>query len=235
MFGAAENAERSRAAVRWAGVAAAAALLGAAWFASRRLGIEWSVESLRRIVGSLGAWSPLAFVALLAFRPLLALPAPLVLTAAGLIFGAPAGALWGALGLTLSALLQYGLVHWIGTEAIAAQLGPAAGGAIRVARTRAGGAILAAASAHPAGPPVALAQLGAAIAGRRPLVFAGAVLLGSGVRASSYAWLGSALLERRGLFAAAALLLVLAGLPLLVPRSRAWLLAVWRGERDSAG
>lgn len=229
MFEAAGRAERERAVVRWAGVALAAALMGAAWLAGRWLGIEWSVESLREIVGGLGAWSPIAFIALLAFRSLLFLPGPLVLTASGLLFGAPAGALWGAIGLTLSALLQYAVVRWVGAEAIAVQLGPAYTGAIRVARTRAGGAILALASAYPAGPPIAIAQLAAAIASMRPLVFGSAVLLGSGVRAASYAWLGSALIERRGLAAAAVLLLALAGLPLLIPRTRAWLRAVWRG------
>lgn len=231
MLEAAERVERGRVGVRWAGVVVAGAILGSVWLGSRWLGIEWSVESLREIVAGLGAWSPIAFIALLTFRSLLLLPGPLVLTASGLLFGAAAGALWGAIGLTLSALLQYVIVRWIGAEAIAAQLGPAYAGAIRVARTRAGSAILALASAYPAGPPIAVAQLAAAIAGMRPLVFTGAVLLGSGVRAASYAWLGSALIEGRGLAAAAVLLLALAGLPLLIPRTRAWLRAVWRGER----
>ena len=234
MFASETSAGSERSALRWGAVFGAAALVGCAWFAGRWYGIDWSVESLRRTVGSLGAWSPLAFIALLGMRSLLLLPAPLMLIAAGLIFGAPAGALWGALGLTLSALLQYGLVRWIGSDALAAQLGPAYGGAIRVARTRAGSAILALVSMYPAGPPITAAQLAAAIAGMRPPVFLGAVLLGSSVRASSYAWLGSALLEGRDLLAAGALLLALAGFPLLLPATRAWLLAVWRGERGSA-
>jgi uncharacterized membrane protein YdjX (TVP38/TMEM64 family) len=223
------EAAQRRSAVEWAGILLVVALLAAIWLGGRWLGLEWSVESLRATVGALGAWAPVAFVALVVFRSLFLLPGPLLLTASGLLFGASFGALWSALGLTLSALLQYAVVRWIGGDTLIAQLGPVHAGAIRVVRTRAGGAILALASAYPAGPPIAVAQLAAAVAGMQPALFASAVLLGSAVRAASFAWLGNALLEGRGLAAAAALLLALAGLPLLLPRTRAWLRDVWRG------
>jgi uncharacterized membrane protein YdjX (TVP38/TMEM64 family) len=229
MFEAAQGPRSRRSALEWAAMGLAGALLGAIWLGSRWLGLEWSVESLRSTVSALGPWAPAGFVVLLVFRSLLLLPGPLLLTVSGLLFGAPAGALWSALGLTLSALLQYAVVRWIGADALLGQLGPVHTAAIRVARTRAGGVILGLASAYPAGPPIAVAQLAAALAGMRPALFASAVLLGSGVRAASFAWLGSALLEGRGLAAAAALLLALAGLPLLLPRTRAWLRDIWRG------
>jgi uncharacterized membrane protein YdjX (TVP38/TMEM64 family) len=71
------------------------------------LGLEWSTDSIQETVRQLGIWAPVGFVVLVVFRQFMALPSVLVLTSAGLLFGAPLGALLGGLGITLNALTLF--------------------------------------------------------------------------------------------------------------------------------
>jgi uncharacterized membrane protein YdjX (TVP38/TMEM64 family) len=71
------------------------------------LGLEWSADSIQETVRRLGIWAPVGFVVLVVFRQFMALPSVLVLTSAGLLFGAPLGTLLGGLGITLNALTLF--------------------------------------------------------------------------------------------------------------------------------
>jgi uncharacterized membrane protein YdjX (TVP38/TMEM64 family) len=186
------------------------------------LGIEWSTEGVRAMVADAGIWAPLTFIALLVFRLLLVIPSVILLPAGGLLFGTIEGSLYGTIGLTLSALLNYGLVKWAGPEAFRSRIPPRFHGALELARTRAGAAAVTVISGYPFGP-ITIAHLGAAIAGMSFLTFLVAVAIGSLVRSATFSLFGASLVESDrlvwALFAMTAALLI----PLLFPRSRAWL------------
>ncbi len=186
------------------------------------LGIEWSTDGIRTLVADAGIWAPITFVALLVFRILLVIPSVILLPAGGLLFGVVEGSIYGTIGLTLSALLNYGLVQWAGPKAFEARISPRFRGVLEIARSRAGAGAVAVISAYPFGP-ITVTHLGAAIAGMSFVTFLVAVALGSIIRSATFSLFGASLVESDRLVWAT---LVMAGalfIPLLVPRSRAWL------------
>lgn len=186
------------------------------------LGIEWSTDGVRTLVADAGLWAPIIFVLLLVFRILLVLPSVMLLPAGGLLFGVVEGSIYGTIGLTLSGLLNYGLVRWAGPEAFRSRIPPRFHGSLEIARSKAGAGAIAVISAYPIGP-ITIAQLGAAIAGMSFGTYMVAVTTGSLVRSATFSLFGASLVESDRLLWA---LLAMAGalvIPLLVPRSRAWL------------
>lgn len=209
-------------------------IVGAAWlggmFLREALGIDWSSESLRAFVDQAGAWAPLVFVALVALRLLVMIPSQLLLTAAGVVFGAAYGTLYGALGLTLSALLNFAFVRWLGVEALRNRIPVRLRYALALARSRAGAGALAVVTGYPVGPITAV-QMTAALTGMSLLSYALAVGCGSAVRAATFSYFGSTLLEGQRILIGLAVIAAAAGGPLLFPRSRAWLRqAIARGD-----
>jgi uncharacterized membrane protein YdjX (TVP38/TMEM64 family) len=196
------------------------------------LGIDWSTEGIRTLVADAGIWAPITFVALLVFRILLVIPSVILLPAGGLLFGVVEGSIYGTIGLTLSALLNYGLVQWAGPEAFEARISPRFRGILEIARSRAGAGAVAVISAYPFGP-ITVTHLGAAIAGMSFVTFLVAVALGSIVRSATFSLFGASLVESDRLVWAT---LAMAGalfIPLLVPRSRAWLRQSFRAPSDN--
>jgi uncharacterized membrane protein YdjX (TVP38/TMEM64 family) len=187
-------------------------------------GIEWSAASIRELVRGFGIWGPLVFVALLAFRFALVIPSVLLLSAAGLLFGALAGSLYGALGLTVAGLVKYVVVQWAGAETMRAQVPGPYRPLLELARSKAGAGFVVLASGYPVGP-IGVVHLGAAIAGMALATFALAVAAGSLVRAAIFSFFGSALGEGENLLLASVLLVGAAALPLAHPRVRQWLRA----------
>jgi uncharacterized membrane protein YdjX (TVP38/TMEM64 family) len=141
---------------------------------------------------------------LLVFRILLVIPSVILLPAGGLLFGVVEGSIYGTIGLTLSGLLNYGLVQWAGPRAFETRISPRFRGVLEIARSRAGAGAVAVISAYPFGP-ITIAHLGAAIAGMSFVTY-----LASFVESDRLVWATLAM--------AGALVI-----PLLVPRSRAWL------------
>jgi uncharacterized membrane protein YdjX (TVP38/TMEM64 family) len=186
------------------------------------LGIEWSTEGVRAMVADAGVWAPLTFVALLVFRLLLVIPSVILLPAGGLLFGAIEGSLYGTIGLTLSALLNYGLVKWAGPEAFRSRISPRFQGALELARSRAGAAAVTVISGYPFGP-ITIAHLGAAIAGMSFFTFLVAVATGSLVRSATFSLFGASLVESDRLVWALSAMTAALLIPLLFPRSRAWI------------
>jgi len=195
------------------------------------LGIEWSTEGIRTLVADAGIWAPITFVALLVFRILLLIPSVILLPAGGLLFGVVEGSIYGTIGLTLSALLNYGLVQWAGPKAFEARISPRFRGVLDIVRSRAGAGAVAVISAYPFGP-ITVTHLGAAIAGMSFVTFLVAVALGSIVRSATFSLFGASFVESDRLVWAT---LAMAGalfIPLLVPRSRAWLRQSFRTPSD---
>ena len=222
---------RRRSAARAAlGLAVLGAALGGALWARDALGLEWSVASVRGVVEGLGFWGPVGFVLLVALRSPLLLPSQLVLTVAGLCFGAVEGAVYGGTGLLLSGLFAFSIARWLGAEMLRERV---PGGLRRTLETggrRGGPALLALASAYPVGP-ITLVHAAAAVTGMGFATFVVAAGAGSLARAALYAYFGNSLIEGRVAHAGVALaLLALCLLPLAHPRVRHWLRAQLRAE-----
>mgnify|MGYP007026245776 CR=1 FL=1 len=83
------------------------AILVGIHFLREKIGIEWSASSIQQAVGDFGPLVPIAYVVLVMFRQALVLPSALLLTTAGLLFGAPMGTLPGAVGITLNAFTLF--------------------------------------------------------------------------------------------------------------------------------
>lgn len=157
------------------------------------LGIELSAESIQAVVLGLGWKAPAIFVGLVTFRNFLLLPSALVLPAGGVIFGAGLGTLLGAAGIMLSAALKYAIARGVGREWLRPHFGAAVEAFERHAQST-GPVLVGLATAHPAGP-MAPAHWGAGFAAVPALSFAVAVALTAPIRAFTYAFFGSSLLE----------------------------------------
>ena len=215
-----------------AGVAlllAAALAIGAGHEFRASAGIGLSPESLRAWVQGLGPLAPLAFFGLVTFRSILLLPSAVVLTAGGLLFGAPLGALVGGAGLLASALWCFGAARLMGREWVQSRI-PAR---LRPLEERAesfGPPLIGLATAHPMGVMTPL-YFAAGLSRIRFAPFVAVCAIAGPFRAFLYAWLGAQLVDFGSprFWAATLVLLAVAVLPLAHPRVRRWLLV--RGEK----
>jgi uncharacterized membrane protein YdjX (TVP38/TMEM64 family) len=224
-------------ALRWALPIALLLLVAAAFAAGvglrSDLGIEWSVESVRAWVLSLGVKAPVIFVGLVTFRQFLLLPSAVVLTAGGLLFGALAGAVLGGVGIVLSASLLFFLARLLGDGWVRPRMHARFPSFERRAET-AGPLLIGLMTGHPMGVMTPF-HLGAGVSGISWLAFVGVVLLTGPVRAASYALLGAHLLEvgSAGFWLASAAMLAVVLLPLAHPVVRARIFS--RSAPASAG
>src|SRR5690625_4451010 len=60
-----------------------------------------------------GLFAPVLFISFHLLRPLLFLPVVFICISGGVLFGAVAGTLYSVIGITLSSVLFYGLIHWM--------------------------------------------------------------------------------------------------------------------------
>jgi uncharacterized membrane protein YdjX (TVP38/TMEM64 family) len=196
-------------------------------YARQHIDVEFSLdglESLRTWVLGFGWLGPVIFVALVTFRTFLFVPSALALVLGGIAFGALMGTALGALGLVLSAVIQFAAARAFGDDWVRPRLG-AHGREIEEHLNRAGPGLVAIATAHPAGPMTPF-NLAAGLSSMPVLIFALAVTLAGPVRAGAYAVVGSSILEWGWLtsLTVAVALGAIALLPLLHPGVRAWLL-----------
>jgi uncharacterized membrane protein YdjX (TVP38/TMEM64 family) len=220
---------------RLAAVLVLAAALGAALYARSALDVDWSVESLRSLVDRLGIWAPLAFVLLVACRTPLLLPSQLVLTAGGLCFGTVQGTAFGALGLSLSGLVAFGVTRWLGAEVLRSRVPAGLRRTLEAGGTRGGAAVVALATAYPVGP-VTLVQAAAALTSMGLATFLVAVGAGAAVRSAIYAYFGNSLIEGRWIHVGiATAVLAVSLLPLLHPRVRIWLRRQFEVRPEAGG
>ena len=215
----------------WIASIALGTLLVGGTFLRDALGLDWSTASVRALVDGFGVWAPLLFISLVTFRLIVMIPSQILLAAAGLLFGVKMGTIYGALGMTLSALLNFAVVRVAGIDAIRDRLPRRLDGAIAAARSNVGAGALAIAAGYPVGP-ISAFQVGAALTGMTFLSYSVAVAAGSTVRAATYSYFGSTLFEGRQLLAGAAVVVAAAILPLLFPGSRARLAQLF-GKADS--
>lgn len=202
---------RRRLWLRSAGIVAAVGLvLGGTQLLRRSLGIEWSAESIQSTVAGFGIWAPVVFVALVCVRQLMALPSVLVLTSAGLLFGAGLGTLLGGVGIALNACVLYGIARFMGRDWVLPRI-HARWPQFEIRARTAGPPFLAITTAHPWGVLTPF-YFAAGVTGITAPMFLLSVGPAALVRAGLYSYLGANLMDVTGPdFWIATTLLVLAG------------------------
>ena len=209
-------------------VLGASAVLCAAFLGLRRvLGLDFAPNSVREVVANMGVWAPLVYVGVVAFRVPLGLPSQLVLVGGGLVFGTSAATLYGALGLTLSALVLFAASRWAGRDWVEARVPARLRPLLTIAGSRLGAVFMAVGTGYPLGPITMYHMIGGLTA-MPVLFFAVAVFLGSSIRSAMFAFFGSSLLagDFDRLLQATAVLVVALLLPLAFSRPRAWLFEI---------
>ncbi|MGH0032923.1 MAG: TVP38/TMEM64 family protein [Myxococcota bacterium] len=190
----------------------------------RSLGLELDPESMQHVVADMGIWAPLAYVGIVAFRVPLGLPSAIVLVGGGAVFGTLAATLYGTVGIVLSASFLFFAARATGSDSVMVRL-PRMRPFFELAGSRIGGLVLIVGTGYPMGP----ATLFHFVAGVTPMAFLTFLLaaaVGALIRSGVYTFFGSRLVEGDlgGLLQATALFTAAALVPLLFPRSRAWLL-----------
>jgi len=186
-------------------------------------GIELSPESLRAYVQTVGPIAPAVFLGMVTFRSVLLLPSAVVLTAGGLLFGAPLGALIGGLGLVASALWCFTAARWMGRDWVQSRI-PARLRPLEERAESIGPPLIGLATAHPMGVMTPL-YFAAGLSRIRLAPFLAACAVAGPFRAGLYAWLGAELVDVGSprFWTATGVLLAAAVLPLAHPRVRRWL------------
>ncbi len=179
-----------------------------------------ALQSLRDAVERVGWGAPFAFLLIATFRYFLLLPSAVVLTASGLVFGALEGTLLGTVGILLSSLLHYGVGRFAGRELLFERFGNHFR-RVEASVERAGPWIVGAGTAHPAGS-MGLIQMAGGVAGMSIGSFLLAVAVAAPIRAATFAFLGSTIVEMPlwQSLGIAAVMVVAGVLPLLHPAVR---------------
>lgn len=190
----------------------------------RQLGLEFDPESMHQVVADMGIWAPLVFVGIVTFRVPLGLPSAIVLVGGGAVFGALAGTLYGALGILCSGIFMFFAARATGPDAILARL-PRMRSFAELAGSPVGALVLILGSGYPMGP-ATLFHLVAGVAGMAFVTFVVAAGIGAAMRSAVYTFFGSRLIEGdlSALLEPTLVMGVVLAVPLLFPRSRAWLL-----------
>ncbi|MBW2390984.1 MAG: TVP38/TMEM64 family protein [Deltaproteobacteria bacterium] len=190
----------------------------------RQMGIEFSASSIQQTVAEFGIWAPLGYILLVILRQTMALPSGLMLTVAGLLFGASIGTLIGGVGLTLNAFALFSCARLLGRDWVQPQIHSRFPDFEERART-AGPLFIAFMTGHPMGLLTPF-HFAAGITQISWFGFLLAVGPAAVLRAACYAFLGANLLDPGSprFWLASGVLLVVAFLPLAHPGLRSRLL-----------
>ena len=82
-----------------------------------------SVDELRADIAELGAWGPLAFIALYAAVALTPIPVTIMAVAGGMLFGVPGGTVLSMIGVTLGCWGGYWVARGLGRDTVMRALG----------------------------------------------------------------------------------------------------------------
>jgi uncharacterized membrane protein YdjX (TVP38/TMEM64 family) len=208
------------------------AVLVGAQYLREQIGIELSASSIQQAVGEFGAFVSIAYIVLVIFRQSLLLPSALLLTTAGVLFGAPLGTLLGAVGVTLNATVLFTGARYLGRDWVLPRI-QARYPRFEQHATSAGPWVIALITGHPMGPltPFHFAAGVTPISYRKFLIAVGPAAV---VRAGCYSFLGANLLDSGSprFWIASGVLVVVALLPLAHPGLRARILRAVSGSEN---
>jgi uncharacterized membrane protein YdjX (TVP38/TMEM64 family) len=195
-------------------------LVVAGQFLRTQIGLDPSIEAVRAWAEGLGWRAPAAFLALVIVRQLVLLPAVILLTAGGLIFGGVLGTMLGGTGIIVSGLGNFVLARRFGDAVVPGEWRPR----LRSLTARGSAAVAmfaGVATAHPVGPLLA-AHWTAGCSTIATSTFLLVIVPTSYARAAALATFGSTLIEwgsGPALGLAAALVAVIV-VPLAIPSVR---------------
>lgn len=208
------------------------ALIAISFVVRERLDLEWTVESLRRFVQSLGFWGPLAYIAILTLRFIVLIPTSILLLAAGIMFGPVYGTLYAGLGLLGSGMWKYGLVSVVGRDVMLAQLPERLQAWMRrMAEQKMSAWALAGICAYPFFPKQ-IFQFAAILSGMSLVAYIAAITTGGFIQGAIFANVGEAIYSGAGLATATGLFVAALIIPLIVPPWRRWMLAPIAATRN---
>jgi len=207
--------------------------LAIGWYLKARSGIEWDVETARRLIEEMGFWAPGIFILLIAFRLVLLVPSQVMLVVAGICFGFFWGTVYGAAGVFLSGLMAFGLARYLGGEVLRKRIPARLQRALESASRTTGAVLVTVGTAYPVGPLTGY-HVGAGLTSMSLSLFILALALGSLIRAALFTLLGSTIAEL-GIRDAWPVLLILAlfFVPFLHPRVRDRVTKEFRGSSGS--
>jgi uncharacterized membrane protein YdjX (TVP38/TMEM64 family) len=196
----------------------------------RGLGID-DPESLQAAVADLGIWGPVAYTGIVALRIPLMLPSALVLMAGALLFSAVTATLCGAVGLTLSALGFFLGARLAGRQSVEARIPARMRPLLDLAGSRLGALFVGIGTAYPFGP-ITFFHVLAGVTSMGVLAFLVFVAGGAVARAGLYTFFGRRLIEgdANSLLQAGLVTAALLALPMLIPRTRRFVLEALRGR-----
>jgi uncharacterized membrane protein YdjX (TVP38/TMEM64 family) len=196
------------------------------------LDMEMSATAIQARVAEFGWKAPAIYVVLVIFRQFLAIPAMVLLTAAGLCFGALTGGVLGSIGILLSGVMKFSIARVVGRDVLRRWGGDYPR---RIERRvgRLGPAAIALGTAYPISP-MALLHWAAGLTPISLGAFIVALTLGAPVRAFAYAFFGQALVDvGSGMFWIATVSLLGAiAIPFLIPSVRAHLRDAYTGRSE---
>jgi uncharacterized membrane protein YdjX (TVP38/TMEM64 family) len=189
-----------------------------------QLGLHPSVDAVRAWADGLGWVAPAAFLVLVVLRQLVLVPAVVLLTAGGLLFGGALGTVLGGTGIIVSGVANFALARRLGDVMVPPDWRP------RLRRLTARGSapvllFAGLATVHPLGP-LAAAHWTAGCSTLAASSFVAVIVPASYVRAAALATFGSTLADwgSPASLAFAAGLIALVVVPLAIPRVRRRLL-----------
>lgn len=197
-------------------VAGLVAFAVAVWNYRERAGIEMSlrgfVEALRELIEPIGPLGPLAFIVVLALRPLVLFPSWVLFMGGGMVFGVGPAIAYGLAGALLGAVLGFALARYLGRRFVDWWIGP------RLAfflDGRWGVRLVFVLSAVPL-VPISIINFGAGLSPMRLAPFFAASAAGLLPRVAAYSTLGEALLSPHSpvFWASIAALVLLAAIPI---------------------
>lgn len=178
-----------------------------------RWGLKPSPEAFRDLVSSWGIGGPLAFIGMLAIRPLILFPSAVLFIAGGLAFGVALGTAYAAVGATIGACVGFSLARALGKEYVESKL---RGRFSSITYGSSGPRLVLLLNLIPIFP-ISAINYGAGLSGIPLRRFVAATILGVTPRAFAYCFFGSSLIATGSwrLAAALALLVALTLLPTL--------------------
>lgn len=209
------------------------AAMGVGWYLRASSGIEWDAEAARELVEEMGFWAPGIFILLVTFRMIFLLPSQALLVAGGICFGFFWGTIYGAIGVTLSGLLIFGLVRYLGGDMLQKRVPPGMRQLLDAASRWTGALVVTIGTAYPIGPLTGY-HIGAGLTRMSLSFFFWALAVGALMRAALFTFLGSRVAEV-GIREAwpAFLLLAVFFLPLFHPGVRSWVGSRFRGSVET--
>ena len=202
-----------------------AAVVAIASFMRNTLNIELNPAALRDMVLDIGPAAAVVCILLVMFRLFVGLPSHVALLIPGLCFGATLGTIYATIGLLGSGIMVFLIARYSGRDLIEASTSERYMALMRNMTGVSGAAALTALMAYPL-TPLLPTQTVIGMTPMRFTLYLVTIFFAAIIRSACYSYFGDSLVSgaAQPILQATAIMVFVIGVPLLIPRSRAWLL-----------